>query len=62
MDNQKTAIVTGAASGIGRSTALRLHRDGVDVLAVDRDKGGLARLDGPRTLAVDLSSPRAATK
>lgn len=56
MEKKKTAIVTGAASGIGRSTAQRLHADGADVLAVDRDKGGLASLDGPRTLAVDLSS------
>jgi 3-hydroxybutyrate dehydrogenase len=33
--DQRSAIVTGAASGIGRAIAERLTRDGVDVLAVD---------------------------
>lgn len=33
----KTAIVTGAASGIGRATALLLHDRGVQVVAEDRD-------------------------
>lgn len=57
MSNDRAiAVVTGAASGIGRSTALRLARDGADVLAVDRDAERLAKLDGVRTLAVDLSS------
>jgi NAD(P)-dependent dehydrogenase (short-subunit alcohol dehydrogenase family) len=37
-------IVTGAASGIGRVTALRLARHGVDVLAVDRDAAGVDAL------------------
>ncbi|MBV9804673.1 MAG: 3-hydroxybutyrate dehydrogenase [Solirubrobacterales bacterium] len=31
----KAAIVTGAASGIGRAVAERLENDGIDVLAVD---------------------------
>jgi 3-hydroxybutyrate dehydrogenase len=31
------ALVTGAASGIGRAVAARLERDGVNVLAVDRE-------------------------
>lgn len=38
----QVAIVTGAGSGIGRATALALARDGADVLAVDRDEGGVA--------------------
>jgi len=54
--DSRTAVVTGAASGIGRATALRLARDGVDVLAVDRDAQRLEELVGVRTLTADLSS------
>jgi NAD(P)-dependent dehydrogenase (short-subunit alcohol dehydrogenase family) len=36
------AVVTGAASGIGRATALLLLERGVDVIAADRDEKGLA--------------------
>ena len=31
----KVAVVTGAARGIGRATALRLAEEGADVIAVD---------------------------
>ena len=34
----KVAIVTGASSGIGRSTALKLAAEGAKVCAVDRDE------------------------
>src|SRR4051794_18905005 len=37
----KVAIVTGAASGIGRATAVRLAQEGARVLAVDVDEQGL---------------------
>jgi NAD(P)-dependent dehydrogenase (short-subunit alcohol dehydrogenase family) len=37
-------MVTGAASGIGRASAVRLARDGARVLAVDRDEAGLRAL------------------
>lgn len=37
----RTAVVTGAAGGIGRATALRLARDGATVLAVDINEEGL---------------------
>jgi NAD(P)-dependent dehydrogenase (short-subunit alcohol dehydrogenase family) len=42
MVNTKSAIVTGATSGLGRATALRLVRDGFQILAVGRDTGALA--------------------
>jgi len=38
----RVALVTGAASGIGRSTALLLAREGAIVLATDRDAAGAA--------------------
>lgn len=37
-----SVVLTGAASGIGRATALRLVREGATVFAVDRDEAGLA--------------------
>ena len=41
----RPAIVTGAGSGIGRATTLRLLADGADVLAVDKDGNGLAETE-----------------
>ncbi|MFV0131153.1 3-hydroxybutyrate dehydrogenase [Streptomyces sp. HMX112] len=43
----RTALVTGAASGIGRACALRLAAAGARVRAVDRDAAGLAALAAP---------------
>jgi NAD(P)-dependent dehydrogenase (short-subunit alcohol dehydrogenase family) len=41
----KKAIVTGAATGIGRATALLLTAEGVTVAALDIDKSALAELE-----------------
>jgi len=39
----KVALVTGAASGLGRALAVELAQAGADVIAVDIDEGGLER-------------------
>jgi NAD(P)-dependent dehydrogenase (short-subunit alcohol dehydrogenase family) len=58
-DERRSVVVTGAASGIGRAAAERLARGGWNVLAVDRDAGGLGWAAGAAriaTLAADVSS------
>jgi NAD(P)-dependent dehydrogenase (short-subunit alcohol dehydrogenase family) len=38
---ERRAVVTGAASGIGQAVALRLLREGIGVIAADRNEAGL---------------------
>ena len=40
----KVALVTGAASGMGRATTVRLAAEGARVFAIDVDEDGLTKL------------------
>ncbi|PSC05615.1 short-chain dehydrogenase [Alsobacter soli] len=55
-----TVLVTGASSGIGRATAIRLARVGYRVLALARNREALDRLaseTGAEALVADLADP-----
>lgn len=65
----RTAIVTGAGSGMGRATTVLFAAEGASVLAVDRDQAGLDALieSLPESAAVvacavDLSTSAAAAR
>jgi NAD(P)-dependent dehydrogenase (short-subunit alcohol dehydrogenase family) len=45
MTTQRAAIITGATSGIGRATVLRLARDGFSIMAVGRDAAALSETE-----------------
>jgi NAD(P)-dependent dehydrogenase (short-subunit alcohol dehydrogenase family) len=56
---KRRIVVTGAASGVGRETALLLRERGSEVIGVDIDAAGLdaVRGAGVETLVCDLTSP-----
>lgn len=58
--DQKVAVITGAASGIGLACATRFAAEGATVVAVDIDDDGLRRLAGAcgaRPVRADVSRP-----
>ena len=50
----RVAIVTGAGSGIGHASSLRLQEDGMTVIALDVDVESAAEVS-PNALALDVS-------
>jgi len=64
LDGQ-TAVVTGAAGGIGRATCVSLAREGADIVATDLDEGRLAETarlveaegQAVETVLADVSDP-----
>ncbi len=59
----QTALITGAAQGLGAAIARRLHKEGVRLILLDRDEGELAQTvsacPGAASAVVDLADAEA---
>ncbi|QYZ68466.1 SDR family oxidoreductase [Neotabrizicola shimadae] len=57
----KTVLVTAAGQGIGRASALAMHREGARVIATDINEGLLASLaaEGPEVRVLNVRDPSA---
>jgi len=54
MSENRSALITGCSSGIGRATAVELTKRGYDVVATARRPETLDDLDVARRLALDV--------
>lgn len=64
MENNRTALVTGASSGIGKATAIALRDEGFFVYATAPDISGLTDLNGEgfELLTLDVTNAEQAEK
>ena len=55
MSSDRTIVITGAASGLGRAWAEGFARQGATVIAADLDGPGLERLAAEHSIVTDVA-------